>query len=139
MSHATKVTREEIENHIRKINQIENNRPNSTVEETLSALNELFPDNAEVWLNGQHIPNKQALQENDRLLFTIFDDYHRDIEHLIIDPPFASFSWCIRSAKHNMENYGCSVVEINDSGLAVRAWVYCDPAPVAKILMQKMD
>ena len=98
MSKTSTVTREQIENLIRRINKAENARPGRTVEETIADIDSLMSPDVEGWLNGEHRPDRTAEREIERILFTILDDYHRDIERIIIDPPFASFTWRIRSA-----------------------------------------
>ena len=133
MSITTTVTRELIEKQIRKLNEIENDRPNQSAEEITAKLSELLAENIEGWINGNHVSCRSTVDDLDRRLYELVDDYHRDINHLIVDPPFVSFGWCIKSAKHNMESQGCSIIEFDGAGLQLRFWMYFDPEPFVKI------
>ncbi len=128
-----KVTRELIQNQIRRLNEIENNRPNLSADKIAAKLSALLAENIEGWINGKHISGRSTVDELDRALYELVDDYHRDINRLVIDPPFVSFGWCIKSAKLNIEAQGCSIVEFDGAGLQVRFWMYFDPAPFVKI------
>jgi hypothetical protein len=90
----------------------------------------------EVWANGRRIVGQSGADELDRGLFELVDDYHRDIEHMVIDPPFVSFAWRMRSDKRNFEALGCSIMEINEIGLISRSWMFFDPAPFRALGMQ---
>jgi len=130
----TTVTRDLIQKQIRRLNEIENDRPNQTANEIAEKLSTLLAGNIEGWVNGKHISGGRSVVDDlDRVLYELIDDYHRDINHFFIDPPFASFDWCIKSAKHNLEAHGCSIVEFDGAGLQLRFWMYFDPAPLAKI------
>ena len=133
MSVTTKVTREQIEDLIKRINEIENARPTQSADEIVARLSALFPENIEVWVNGKRIAGRSGVDELDRSLFKLLDDYHRDIEHIVIDPPFASFDWCMKSVKHNLTGHGCSIIEADEAGLILHSWMYFDPAAFAEI------
>jgi hypothetical protein len=133
MSIASKVTREQIENLIKRINEIENARPYRTVEETVVDIGTLIATSAEGWVNGKRLPSIAAEREFERALFGLLDDYHRDIEHIVIDPPFVSFDWCMKSVKRDLEARGCSIIEADEAGLILHSWMYFDPAPFARI------
>ena len=133
MSVTSKVTRNLIEEQIRKLSEIENDRPNQSADEITMKLSALLAENIEGWINGKHISGRSTVDELDQELYELLDDYHRDINHLFIDPPFASFDWCMKSAKHNLEVQGCSIVEFDRAGLQLRFWMYFDPAPLARI------
>ncbi len=133
MSVTSKVTRELIEKQIRRLSDIENNRPNQSADEIVVKISALLAENIEGWINSKHVSGRSTVDDLDRALYELLDDYHRDINRLIIDPPFVSFGWCIKSAKHNMESQGCSIIEFDGAGLQLRFWMYFDPAPLAKI------
>jgi hypothetical protein len=136
MSKTTTVTREQIENLIRQIFEIENARPTKTVEETIAGIDSLMASGVEGWTNGKHCPNRSLEREFERELFGSLDDYHRDIERVLIDPPFASLAWRLTSAKRHLEILGCSIWEINETGLMARYWIYLDPSSFSAIGMQ---
>jgi hypothetical protein len=133
MSTTTTVTREKIEKLVRRINEIENARPHQSADEIVEKLSALMVENTEGWVNGKHISDRTAVDELDRALYELIDDYHRDIDHLIIDPPFVSFDWCMKSVKRNLEGKGCSIIEVDGAGLQLRFWMYFDPEPFKKI------
>ena len=127
------VTRDLIEKQIGRLSEIENNRPNKSADEIAVEIGALLAENIEGWINGKHISGRSAVDELDRALYELIDDYHRDINHLVIDPPFVCLDWCMKSAKHNLEAQGCSIVEFDGTGLQSRFWMYFDPAPLARI------
>lgn len=129
MPNAAIVSREQIENLIRRLNEVENARPSRTVEETVADIGKLIAHNAEGWINGQRLESIAAEREIERALYGILDDYHRDILRIVVDPPFASFSWVLRSVKRNLESSGCSIIEVNDAVQILRSWMFFDPAP----------
>jgi hypothetical protein len=111
MSKGTAVTRTQIENLIRRINEAENARPIRTVEETIADIDTLMEAGVEGWTNGEHHPNRSVEREFERALFGLLDDYHRDIGRILIDPPFASFEWSGESPKRNLVISGRSIAE----------------------------
>ena len=133
MSTTTKVTREQIENLIRGMIEIENARSICTVDEIVAGISALLAPNSEGWVNGKHIPDRSTKNKLNRALFELIDDYHRDVDHLVIDPPFVSFAWHMKSAKHNFEAHGCSIFEVDEAVLISRLWMYFDPAPFRAI------
>jgi hypothetical protein len=57
----TTVTREQIKNLIKRINEIENARPTQSVDEIVARLSALFPENIEVWVNGKRIAGRSVV------------------------------------------------------------------------------
>jgi hypothetical protein len=133
MPKTTTVAREQIESLIRRINEAENARPSRTVEETIAEINTLMGAGVEGWTNGNRILSLSAEQEFERVLFGLLDDYHRDLERVVIDLPFGSFAWRMTSTKHHLEISGCTILEANEAGLMARCWIYFDPTPLARI------
>ena len=121
---------------VQRISEVENARPARTVEETVADIGKLIATNAEGWINGQRIESVAAERELERILYAVLDDYHRDIERMIVDPPFVSFSWIMRSVKRSLELTGCSIIEANDAGQILRSWMFFDPAPLKAMGMQ---
>jgi len=130
------MSREQIENLIRRLNEVENSRPTRSADEIVEGLSELLAENVEGWVNGKHLSGRAAADELDRGLYELVDDYHRVIDHLVIDPPFVSIDWCMKSVRHNLEGLGCSIMEVDEAGLILRFWMYFDPAPFKAIGMQ---
>jgi Zn/Cd-binding protein ZinT len=106
------------------------------VDEIVEGLSPLMTADTEVWANDEHIVGRSGADELDRALFELVDDYHRDIEHIVIDPPLVSFAWRMRSVKRNFQESGCTIMEINEAGLRPHSWMYFDPEPFKAIGMQ---
>jgi len=69
------VTREKIENLIKRINEIENTRPTQSADEIVARLSVLYAANIEGWVNGKRIAGRSGMNELDRSLFGLLDDY----------------------------------------------------------------
>jgi hypothetical protein len=129
MPQTVMVTSEQLRKLVQRIIEVENARPGRTVEETVADIGKLIAIDAEGWINGQRIESVAAERELERILYGVIDDYHRDIERMVVDPPFVSFSWIMKSVKHGLESTGCSIIEANDAGQILRSWMFFDPAP----------
>jgi len=129
------IDRKLIEELIKQLNEAENRRPNISVEETIAGIDAVMAADFEGWANGVHVPNRETGRQSERMLFESIADYHRDIEQVIIDPPFTAFTWRIRGTLGDKvrEVHGCSVMEVNAEGKFQRGWVYFDSAQVAEI------
>jgi len=129
------ISRTGIEETLKRLNDAENSRPNSSVEETIARIDAVMTDDVEGWHNGVHIPNREAERQGERMLFGAMADFHRDFEKVIIDPPNAVFSWKIMGTLGGkpVEMLGCSIMEFNEEGKTRRYWLYADlaqmPAP----------
>ena len=124
------VTRIMIEELVRKLNEAENSRPNTTVEETVAAIDAVCAPDFQGRLNNQPFHDREIERQGERMLFTVIPDYHRTIGQTVIDPPFVAFEWKI-TGSHNdttIEMQGCSIGEINEDGLLKRGTVYVDTA-----------
>lgn len=135
MTKTAKVSRGQIEGLIRQIFEIENARPHKTVEETIAGIDSLMAADVEGWTNGVHCPNRSEERKFEQVLFGSLDDYHREVERILIDPPYVSLQWCLTSPKRHLHISGCSIWEVDEAGLMARYWIYLDPAPLAAIGM----
>ena len=120
--------RTRIERVLKHLNEAENRRPNVSVVETIAGIDAVMAADVEGWHNGVHVPNREAERQGERILFELIADYHRDFERVIIDPPFAAFTWRISGTAGDkaLEVFGCSVLEINVEGKVRRYWLYLD-------------
>jgi hypothetical protein len=125
-----KINRTLIEKVLKRLNEAENRRPFVSVEETIAGIDAVMAADVEGWTNGVHKPDREAERQGERVLFELTADYHRDIERVIIDPPFVAFTWRIRGTAGNkaMEVQGCSILESNAEGKIRRYWLYMDSA-----------
>jgi hypothetical protein len=122
------ISRQDVENVIRQLNEAENNRPNLSVDETIAGIDAVMASDVETWMNGEHHPDRETERVMERVLFAKIEDYHRDISHVIIDPPFVAFSWIIKGTINNEygECQGCSILEVNEEKKMRRGWIYLD-------------
>jgi hypothetical protein len=124
------VTREAIASALHKLNAAENSRPTSTVEETSARIDAVMSPDVHGWRNGVLVPDRATEKAAERIGFGALVDYHRDFEHMIIDPPMVCITWTIRGTfgGKDVAAPGSSVFEFGDDGLVRRYWMYTNPA-----------
>ncbi|MDZ4371183.1 MAG: nuclear transport factor 2 family protein [Phenylobacterium sp.] len=124
------VTRDKIEATLRRLNGAENDRPTSTVEETSARIDAVMAPDVHGWRNGAFVPDRATEKAAERIGFGALQDYHRDFEHMVIEPPMACITWSIKGSFGGKPVVapGCSVFEFGDDGLVRRYWMYTNPA-----------
>jgi len=124
------IGRETIERVLAALNAAENSLPHATVDAVISAIDRTMSQGVEGWMNGDHRPDREAERMIERLLFADLPDYHRSIERMIIDPPFASIAWRLsgtsRALGRAVAVMGCSQFQFDDDGRIARYWIYVD-------------
>lgn len=122
------VSREQIAATLRKLNAAENSRPQSTVEETSARLDAVMAPDVHGWHNTTAVPDRATERKGEFGIFTALPDYHRVIDHMVIEPPKASIGWTIRGTLQGREIVapGSSIFEFDDEGLVRRYWLYAD-------------
>src|SRR3989304_9191854 len=105
------VSRTIIEKALKRLNDAENRRPHVSVEETIAGIDAVMAADVEGWTNGVYKPNREAERQGERALFEAIKDYHRDIDRVIIDPPFVAFSWRVKGSAggNTIGVEGCSI------------------------------
>lgn len=123
-------TREQIETALRSLNEAENSRPHSSVEEVSTRIDALMAADVQGWRNRTHIPSRAAERALEGKAFGALADYNRTFERVIIDPPLACIGWTIRGSfqGQTVEAPGCSNFEFDEDGKVRRYWMYFDPA-----------
>ncbi|HEY2751883.1 nuclear transport factor 2 family protein [Phenylobacterium sp.] len=123
------VSRDHIAGVLRELNAAENNRPNTTVEATSARIDKLMAPDVHGWRAGVTVPDRAAERENERLGFGALQDYHRDFDQVIIDPPMACINWTIRGSFNGKPVVapGASIFRFSDDGLIVQYWMYINP------------
>ncbi len=121
------------EDVLRRLNEGENRRPETTVDETIAAIDAVMAAGVEGWTNGQHTPNREAERATESVLFSLIPDYHRRFNRVIIEPPLASVAWTITGTVNGrpVAMNGCSNFEIDEDGKIARYWLYLDSAQLA--------
>lgn len=127
------ITEDRIADILRRLNEAENARVHSTVEETMARIDEIMAPDVEGWRNGVHYPNREAEREIERKSFGSLVDYNRTFQHVLIAPPKACIAWTIRGTfgGKQIAAPGCSIFEFNDEGRAIRYWMFFNPADFA--------
>jgi hypothetical protein len=124
------ISRDRIESALRRLNAVENSRPNVSVEEISAGIDQIMAPDVEGWRNGMHVPSRAAEREVERRAFGGLADYHRTFELMIIEPPLAALTWTIRGTFQGqpVTAPGCSNFEFNEDGRVSRYWMYFNPA-----------
>ncbi len=125
------IGREQIASVMRQLNEAENSRPHTSVEETSRRIDAVMSPHVHGWRNGAVVPNRQAEREAEHIGFARCPDYHRDFDRMLVEPPFATIGWTIRGTidGRKFATPGCSIFEFGDDGLVHRYWLYADLTP----------
>ena len=123
------IDRSRIASALRSLNEAENARPVTTVEEVSTKIDAIMAPDVEGLRNGAYVPDRETEREVERKAFGALTDYHRTIERTIIDPPFACIGWTIRGTFEGNEVSapGSSIFEFNDEGRVQRYWMHFNP------------
>jgi hypothetical protein len=124
------ISRDRIESALKRLNAVENSRPNVSVEEISAGIDQIMAPDVQGWRNGMHVPSRAAEREVERRAFGALADYHRTFELMIIEPPLAALTWTIRGTFQGqpVTAPGCSNFEFNEDGRVSRYWMYFNPA-----------
>ncbi|MBX3482393.1 nuclear transport factor 2 family protein [Phenylobacterium sp.] len=124
------ITRDRIAAALHQLNAAENSRPTSTVEETSDRIDKVMSPDVHGWRNGTFVADRATERAAERIGFGALTDYHRDFEHMIIEPPMACITWTIKGSYSGKEVRvpGSSVFEFGEDGLVRRYWMYVNPA-----------
>ena len=123
------VARETIENALKRLNETENARHRTSVEEVSAGIDAIMAPDVEGWRNGIYVPDRASEREVEKKAFGALVDYNREIERVIIDPPFAAAGWIIRGTFNGeaVEAPGSSQFEFNEEGRVQRYWMNFNP------------
>ena len=126
------ISSEKIQETIKALNAAENQLSSNGVEKTMVSIDKLMTHDVEGWANGEHRPDRETERKFDRILLTDIPDYRREIGRIIIDPPYAAFSWQItgtsKSTRKRLNVLGSSQAEFSADGKIRKYWVYVDTA-----------
>jgi hypothetical protein len=127
------VSRETIAAALRQLNEAENSRSYSSVEEVSDRIDKVMSPEVHGWKNGVFVPDRAAEREGERIGFSALPDYHRDFEHVVIEPPLACITWKIKGTAEGKPVVapGSSQFEFGEDGLVRRYWMYTNPADFA--------
>lgn len=123
------VSKESIAKALRSLNETENARHRTGVEAVSAGIDALMAPDVEGWRNGAYVPNRAGEREVEKKAFGALVDYNREIERVIIDPPFAAIGWTIRGTFDGQAVCapGSSQFEFRDDGLIRRYWMNFNP------------
>ena len=122
------VSRERIAATLRQLNAAENSRAGSTIEAASGRLDAVMAPGVHGWHNGRAVPDRAAERKGEYGIFTALPDYHRVLDHMVIEPPLASIGWTITGTLQGrgITAPGSSIFEFNEDGLVSRYWLYAD-------------
>ena len=122
------ISREQIANALHRLNRAENLGSDVSAEQKSLGIDAIMSPNVHGWRNGVFVPDRQSERDAERKLFTSCPDYHRDFDHMIIEPPQATIGWTIRGTFNGRKIVapGCSIFEFGSDGLVSRYWLYAD-------------
>lgn len=129
-------TRESIEAALRALNDAENS--SATPAEKTAEIDKLMAADLRTWRNGIDHGGRDADREEEAVLFAILPDYHRDFDHVLIDPPHAAVAWLITATNTDsgadVSLPGASFFRFDDQSRIEACWMFLhDPTsqPVA--------
>jgi hypothetical protein len=85
-------TRDSIDRTLRALNDAENSQDLTPAEKS-AAVDVLMAPDVRGWSNGVSRGGREAEREAEAFLYSALPDYHRHLNHLLIDPPHASITW----------------------------------------------
>ena len=124
------VSRQTIEDALRRLNAAENARPHSTVEETSAGIDKVMSPKVHGWRNGVHVPDRAGERAAEKIGFGALADYHRDLHRIVIEPPMACMDWTIQGSFNGkaVVARGSSIFRFGEDGLVEEYWMYTNPA-----------
>ena len=122
------VSRDRIAQTLRQLNAAENSRATTTIEEASARLDAVMAPGVHGWHNATFVPDRATERRGEYGIFTALPDYHRVLDHMVIEPPKACIGWTIRGTLQGREITapGSSIFEFDEDGLVSRYWLYAD-------------
>lgn len=76
--------------------------------------------------NGVARGGREEEREQEAFLWSTIDDYHREFDKMVIDPPEAAISWLVtgRIGEDTFELAGSTIFEFDGAGRIRRFWMY---------------
>lgn len=126
-------TRESIEAALRALNDAENS--SATPAEKTAEIDKLMAADLRTWRNGIDHGGRDADREEEAVLFAILPNYHRDFDHVLIDPPHAAVAWLITATNTDsgadVSLPGSSFFRFDDQSRIAEAWMFL-PDPTSQ-------
>jgi hypothetical protein len=122
------------------LNDAENSRDLSPAEKS-AAIDVLMAPDVRGWSNGDSRGGRNAEREAEAFVYSMLPDYHRDLNHVLIDPPHAAMTWRMTGtvadgplpAGTQFELSGASVFRVDDEGRIEESWLFFhDPLAEAR-------
>lgn len=118
-------TRGEIEQTLTTMNAAENS-PELSAEEKSLLIDDLSHPDVEGWANGIFRGGREQEREQEAFLWSAIEDYHREFDRIVIDPPRAAISWRLtgRLGDDAIDLAGSTIFEFDESARIRQFWMY---------------
>jgi hypothetical protein len=125
------VTRGSIEQTLRMLNEAENARDLTPTEKSAAVDVVMAPD-VRGWSNGASRGGRDAEREAEEFVFSALSDYHRSLDHVVIDPPHAAITWTMTGTVADgpltvgtqFGLSGATVFRFDDEGRIEEFWLF---------------
>lgn len=119
------MTRADIERTLIELNEAENSF-DLTAEQKSQVVDRLSHPDVQGWGNGVARGGREEEREQEAFLWSTIDDYHREFDKMVIDPPEAAISWLVtgRIGEDTFELAGSTIFEFDGAGRIRRFWMY---------------
>jgi hypothetical protein len=128
-------TRDAIERTLRTMNEVENALDLSPAEKS-AAIDPTHRADVRAWRHGIADDGREKSREEEAWLFSTFPDYHRNFDHVVIDPPYAAVAWFmtgtnVESGEH-LGLPGATFFRFDDEGRVAETWMFLND-PTAEV------
>ena len=121
------VDRDVIEAAVRRMVDAENDRSLSAAEK-VAVIDAVMAEDVTGWINGVAQADRATDRQRELAFYGIVADYHRRLEHVVVEPPRIAFNWLMTGTNDDLgidlDVHGCSIMEFGDDGRAAHYWVY---------------
>lgn len=118
-------TRPEIERTLTRLNVAENS-PDLTAEQKSLVIDELSHPDVQGWANGVARGGREQEREQEAFVYSAIEDYHREFERVVIDPPRAAISWRLtgRLGDDAIDLAGSTIFDFDEAARIKQFWLY---------------
>ncbi len=125
--------REAIIAALEQLNAAENQSLEIGLEKKIADIDATMADDWEGWSNGVHASSRTAERQTERVLFTVFPNYQRSFDLIVVEPPYANVLWSISGTAatngYELRMVGATTFEFNAAGRITRSWLHSGQTP----------
>ena len=119
-----------------RLNEAENRSLDIGLEQKIAGIDDTMADSWEGWSNGVHAQSRSDERETERVLFSVFPDYRRTFDLIVVDPPFANVLWTITGTAstngYKLRMKGSTTFEFDTDGMIIRSWLHTGQMPAPR-------